>query len=380
MRFSQIISETTTSGSIATVSSPLGATQTRDASIYGDKKVGSLFKGKKTNKPYANSLTEGKVKELSMDLSSGKDGLSEEEFKKKYGKTKAEMRKSMKEKPEPAKKVEEAKLEEEDKIIPVGKGKKLKTGLHGKSEEPKLQGFKPPFKAHGVFVADRRGNKVCDCENDSVAQQVAKALTAFAIANEVKLQGAGVIAGGLQYESVNDKEDLKAKRQELQRIQMDPSTHKDPKLKAELARRKAELEKHAKEKGLQFESMDSNEYDMEGDFVKNQLHTMRRMIDVLEKRIGDSENLPEWVQMKISQAQGMMVGVTNYMISEKEKHQEKDSGIEGITSEGAKVDRMVKHIAKSERKLGKSKEEAENIAWATANKRGYLDNKNKKKH
>ena len=47
--------------------------------------------------------------------------------------------------------------------------------------------------------------------------------------------------------------------------------------------------------------------------------------------------------------------------------------------EGAKVDRMVKHIEKSERKLGKSKDEAENIAWATANKRGMLDNKNKKK-
>ena len=46
--------------------------------------------------------------------------------------------------------------------------------------------------------------------------------------------------------------------------------------------------------------------------------------------------------------------------------------------EGAKVDRMVKHVAKSEKKLGHSKKEAENIAWATANKRGMLDNKNKK--
>jgi hypothetical protein len=52
-------------------------------------------------------------------------------------------------------------------------------------------------------------------------------------------------------------------------------------------------------------------------------------------------------------------------------------GQQGI-AEGAKVDRMVKHIAKSEKKLGKSKDEAENIAWATANKRGMLDNKNKK--
>ena len=47
-------------------------------------------------------------------------------------------------------------------------------------------------------------------------------------------------------------------------------------------------------------------------------------------------------------------------------------------AEGAKVDRMVKHVAQSEKKLGHSKKEAENIAWATANKRGMLDNKNKK--
>lgn len=51
----------------------------------------------------------------------------------------------------------------------------------------------------------------------------------------------------------------------------------------------------------------------------------------------------------------------------------------GAVKEGAKVDRMVKHIEKSEKKSGKSKEEAQDIAWATANKRGMLDNKNKKK-
>jgi hypothetical protein len=49
-----------------------------------------------------------------------------------------------------------------------------------------------------------------------------------------------------------------------------------------------------------------------------------------------------------------------------------------VAAEGAKVDRMVKHVAQSEKKLGHSKKEAENIAWATANKRGMLNNKNKK--
>jgi hypothetical protein len=49
-------------------------------------------------------------------------------------------------------------------------------------------------------------------------------------------------------------------------------------------------------------------------------------------------------------------------------------------AEGARVDRMVRHIASSEKATGKSNKDAENIAWATVNKRGYLDNKNKKKH
>ena len=41
--------------------------------------------------------------------------------------------------------------------------------------------------------------------------------------------------------------------------------------------------------------------------------------------------------------------------------------------EGAKVDRMEKHIEKSEIDSGKSKEAAKKIAWATMNKRGFLN-------
>jgi len=50
--------------------------------------------------------------------------------------------------------------------------------------------------------------------------------------------------------ALRDKEDLQAKRKAIQDIQMDPNTHKDPELKKELARRKADLEKEAKKKGL----------------------------------------------------------------------------------------------------------------------------------
>jgi hypothetical protein len=47
-------------------------------------------------------------------------------------------------------------------------------------------------------------------------------------------------------------------------------------------------------------------------------------------------------------------------------------------NEGAKVDRMAKHIESSEKASGVPAKKAKEIAWATLNKRGYLDNKNKK--
>ena len=91
------------------------------------------------------------------------------------------------------------------------------------------------------------------------------------------------------------------------------------------------------------------------------------MIHDLSEDVG----LEGWVQEKIIKANDYLNTVREYLEG---KQIQQESVVEG-----AKVDRMVKHIEKSERKLGKSKDEAENIAWATANKRGMLDNKNKKK-
>ena len=36
----------------------------------------------------------------------------------------------------------------------------------------------------------------------------------------------------------------------------------------------------------------------EGDFVKNQLHTIKRVTSHLERIVGNNEDLPEWVEMK----------------------------------------------------------------------------------
>jgi len=89
----------TSSGSVASVASPMGKTH---------KRAGSMFKGKKTNKPFyeekkdcgcpaeckcRDNVTEGKVKQLMMDL----EEMSDKEFLKKYNKTKQEMRNSLNE-------------------------------------------------------------------------------------------------------------------------------------------------------------------------------------------------------------------------------------------------------------------------------------------
>ena len=131
MKINHIINETTTAGSVATVSTPLGATQTRgNSSIYGGKKVGNLLKGKKTSKPFANSLNEAAMKDLAYDLQNMKPA----EFFKKYGKTREEMKAAMNKQPAQAP-VNEADLQEDDVILIPGQGRKSKTGFvpHGKS-------------------------------------------------------------------------------------------------------------------------------------------------------------------------------------------------------------------------------------------------------
>ena len=282
MRFKEI-SESTTSGSIAPTEHAFVKMQTRNPSVYGDQKVGSLFKGKKTSKPFVNSLNEGAMKQLSMDLKELKD----EEFKKKYNKTKQEARTALKAKPEP---VNEADLQEDDIIVVPGQGRLRKTGF----------------------------------------------------------------------------------------------TKNDP---------------------------DKAEH--EGQTLKNSLHTIIRVASHLDKELSTRDNFPEWVSEKIGSVKSNMVAVMDYLISAKEMQHDPDAMEEGSMGvsvsqppgstvsagqrfykprhvpnqdelqkqgmgEGAKVDRMVKHVEKSEKKLGHSKKEAENIAWATANKRGMLDNKNKK--
>lgn len=246
MKISQIIQETTTSGSVAPVELGFVKMQTRNPSVYGGNKVGNLLKGKKTSKPFANSLNEAAMKDLAYDLQSMKPA----EFQKKYGKSREEIKAAMSKQPQqkPTPPVNEADLSEQDLILVPGQGRKLKAG----------------FIPHDKDRTD----------------------------HEVEMAVSDLFSAGKNAEKIYN----------------------------------------------------------------------------IVRSISEDEGLEGWVQEKIIKANDYLNTVREYLEGKQ---------LRGV-SEGAKVDRMVKHIEKSEKKLGKSEKEAENIAWATANKRGMLDNKNKK--
>lgn len=102
------------------------------------------------------------------------------------------------------------------------------------------------------------------------------------------------------------------------------------------------------------EDVDQDEYSDEAGMAYGSLHTISRAANGLLDTIKEGDNLPEWCQEKISLAEDYLITVWDYLQSEKEQ---------GV-AEGAKVDRQAKHITASMMKKGKSKKDAEAIAWA----------------
>lgn len=131
--------------------------------------------------------------------------------------------------------------------------------------------------------------------------------------------------------------------------------HKDKK-KAEkqgsVKHKKPFMESEANVSDRELDTIDPQDQgEEEGSFVKNQIHTMLRVLTHLEHAIGDEEDLPEWVQMKLSQAQQSVVGVMDYMISEKEREVERQTGGHSLMKEQG-VAEGLNEFAPPERKDG----------------------------
>ena len=106
---------------------------------------------------------------------------------------------------------------------------------------------------------------------------------------------------------------------------------KGPEKKPERVTAKAYKHKHGRVKEGEDDIEDRGEYDREGDMVKDNIHTIRREVDELEKIIGNNENLPEWVEEKLAQAKGMIMAASEYMQTQHERDAEDATGEEGIT-------------------------------------------------
>ena len=68
--------------------------------------------------------------------------------------------------------------------------------------------------------------------------------------------------------------------------------------------------------GLKKEAKDPGEYDQEGDMAKTQLKTMMDAAQELDAMLGDNDNLPEWVQNKITKATDYIDSVRDYLKAE----------------------------------------------------------------
>ena len=85
---------------------------------------------------------------------------------------------------------------------------------------------------------------------------------------------------------------------------------------------KVEVKESKEEKVVQFisslnEAKDPEEYDQEGDMMKSQLRQIDSAIDKLMGMVNDDDNLPEWVQSKMTKATDYIRSVRDYLESEK---------------------------------------------------------------
>jgi hypothetical protein len=441
MKITQIISETTTSGSIAPTEHGFVKMQTRNPSVYGNTKAGSLLKGKKTSKPYANSINEGAMKQLSMDLKGGPDGLSDQEFQKKYKMSKQEARKELTSnrkdntKTQP---VSEAHLEEDDIILVPGQGRKMKTGFvpHGqsrvdhevemarsdvlatmknakaiyellknRSEEEGLEGWvqEKLVKANDYLnsVKEYYDEKMMQQESvppagvigngamgessqrvDSLVTDALKIMRGSEVSDAVKALKA--VLGDREYNGRRGHYNFYVKQILDIYNQQGVAEGEDEGIRPQGKILKRLHDVAIMSPTLTFQNFRQSGKEaiitdammackiMKRHFLQNKNQPTAQFIYNLENEIydfmrGRKLDTPDGnaYTMDLSDLSRGTLGKMQFQTKE------------GV-AEGAKVDRMVKHVAQSEKKLGKSKDEAENIAWATANKRGMLDNKNKK--
>jgi hypothetical protein len=78
----------------------------------------------------------------------------------------------------------------------------------------------------------------------------------------------------------------------------------------------------------QIQEKDKGEYDYEGSMAKTQLRTMIDAAQALHDMLEDDENMPEWVQGKITKATDYIDTARDYMESQEKETGQVDEGSE----------------------------------------------------
>jgi len=130
-------------------------------------------------------------------------------------------------------------------------------------------------------------------------------------------------------------------------------------------------DKSIKEGDLE-EDYDQDEYDEEGEMAKSQSRTIADAAEELQHMLGDNENLPEWVQKKITLAQEYIDSARDYLKANRPDQDGEEEMIperELTKPEMAKREKYVKSMKKSkgdfEKRYG---DRGEEVMYATATK------------
>jgi len=110
--------------------------------------------------------------------------------------------------------------------------------------------------------------------------------------------------------------------------------------------RKADRTAYSKKKTNEddFDITDRGEYDQEGEMAKDDIKTIVRHAQALEKILGDNDNLPEWVQAKLAKIEGMMTAVDDYM--QNQEDDEMAMGEEKTSTRDNRAERAGRKVAK----------------------------------
>jgi hypothetical protein len=102
-------------------------------------------------------------------------------------------------------------------------------------------------------------------------------------------------------------------------------------------------------------SVDKGEYDQEGDMAKDQLHTLTKAATELSSILSDDQNLPEWVQSKITKALDYINVANDYM--DQERHDSENVVAEkAVSKQQQKFMGMAHAMQKGEKIKGASAE------------------------